>query len=188
MKRVILMCIVGLLLTGCSKGVSQETFNKLNNDYEEIQKEYQEIKALYDELYLENEDNKNSFKDYFDKYTGLYAEKKKGSLVEAWGETTFLNCESSMVGDKNIQFIVPINSNEEEILSEYNNLLNSLTSLALANSINEISSVFIKYVDSQGIPIMEISLLNENDDNSANFMVSIDYMDTVLNTLSTTLD
>ena len=67
MKKLLIICIMGILLTGCSKGVSQEVFNSLDNDYNSLQKEY-------DKLLLEHEKITEEKSEIEKKYSELNAD------------------------------------------------------------------------------------------------------------------
>lgn len=67
MKKILLICIVSVLLTGCSKRVSQEVFDKLDSDYILLQKEYTD-------LLLEHEKNINVNSEIEKRYSELNAD------------------------------------------------------------------------------------------------------------------
>lgn len=191
MKKLLIVCIIGLLLTGCSKGIPQETFDNLDSEYSILQNKYdelltehnnlqndiKELRLSYSALEVENNENKEMYSEYLTKYGELLAETVGDDILNAWGVTTFGSVESGLISNNSVQLVVTIDkATADNLKSISEQLFNGIETLVIVNTVDT-KNLYIKVVDKTGVPIIEYSFLNISGDTEVKTMFSSDYLD-----------
>lgn len=159
MKKKLIICALFLTfaLTACSNGVSQEKYNTLATEKEELQKKYDEVAKKRNELatkLIEQENAKNE-------------EETKAISPSIWAKTSFgEDCIYLIDNQKYMQCIVPGNytSSTDSISAIWKNI--RMPNLLLnTEAISDISyeKIAVKYLAEDGTALIEFILRKVND-------------------------
>lgn len=100
MKKILIIFIMGIFLTGCNKGVSQEIFDKLDSDYILLQKEYTDLLLEHEKITNENSEIEKRYSDLNADFT--YLENELHNLLTERNSTIY-----GISHFKDIAFLLP---------------------------------------------------------------------------------
>lgn len=160
MKKIILILLAVLLLTGCKSGVSQQEYDDLNNKIDTLQSQYDELK------------NKSSV-------PMLNVDDK---FISKWGNSTFgEDTESYRINEDTAMLIVDLGEAEKKDLEIFFSAFKAnLHAFDAMDNAYEIPYLFIKAVDSSFSPVCEFFLDVSNPSNpKSEISISNSYSDIV---------
>lgn len=164
MKKILIFTVFLLLLTGCNKSVSQEEYDALVAEFDTLSKNYSELESNHN-------NRENDYRELSDKYYEASESLAKALLenvnlklenedivIDAWGSSSFGNdTEYSMINEITIQYNVLIGSDtKKELSSFFNSYANNIAMLNMIVTEKNIQYVFIKVVNENCTPVLEI--------------------------------
>lgn len=206
MKKLLSICIVSILLTGCNKGVSQkeykdlqvtdnesivalskleEQYLNLESEYNGLVDDYKELGNKYNELLSLNEDTINTLSDMTTKYMDLLATTGEDVVVEAWGNVAFGdNVKYSIIDSYTIQYIHSIESViENSILLSFKSVTDNISTLQAATSSKNIDYVYIKIIDYNFCPVYELFIDFSGVEVKTDILTNVIYNDLITEAL-----
>ena len=175
MKKLILCTVLlMILLTGCSRVVSQEEYDKLKNDYEELSRSNEVAKELYSQSKTELE-----------KYTMNDNKIDAFSWAEACfgkGNVHVSNLENSLVNGSTTDYVqlvvnTPFDNTIDGIRSIHDLMLNSIPTMSEFMSYDKAA---IKMLDNQGNYVMEYIFTKSDDGYESEVAVSLGLHDEII--------
>jgi hypothetical protein len=190
MKKMLFCIILTIALTGCEKQVSQEEYDTLKVNYENLKSEHDNLKIDYNGLQDKNETMKNSLEEYMSQYAATLTENLDEDYVSAWGKSAFgENIQCGKINDDKTQLIIPITNVESESIqmimnAMYDNIELLKFSFDLSSSI-VIPKIYIKVIDANSSPVMEVFLDIQNSaDVKMELLISSTYSEIVYDALN----
>lgn len=187
MKKLLLICIISILFTGCEKGVSQEKYDTILNNLQILRTEHDELNVKYNELLSQNEiliesnneleqlnqETIDSLTNITNKYTEVSAEN--GDIViEAWGNVAFGdNTDYSILDQSTVQYKTYLNEVSDATIKNWlTSLTDNIGLLKVIAPQKEFSFVYIKAVNNDSSPIFEMFIDLSDLDNVQTSMIT----------------
>jgi outer membrane murein-binding lipoprotein Lpp len=159
MKKKLIICalFLTLALSACSNGISQEKYDTLVTEKEELQKKYDEVSKKRDELAAKVIEHGNT-----------NAEKESKAIAPSvWAKTSFgEDCIYLIDNPKYMQCIVPGNntSSTESISAIWKNI-KTASLLLNTKAVEDIDyeKIAVKYLAEDGTALIEFVLIKQSD-------------------------
>ncbi|MBC5711948.1 hypothetical protein H8S75_28890 [Hungatella sp. L12] len=188
---ILVSCILVFTISACSKGVSQEEYESLASQNNELMSEVQLLSAEKESLADEYESLSNISNELLDEKKERVLNQMDDSYANAWITTSF-GSNSTCFSD-NVSLlqcsagnVYPIT--EEGIAKIYSDLLNSMTTLALVQDNIKYDMISIKFHNVAGTCAMEISLKKQNGSFTLDtIMCNASYTSTIITALNNIL-
>ena len=181
MKKLFVLITACLLLSGCSNS----EYDKLQTDYNNLSANYNETKEKYDKLVDSNKETADALVETTTKYMDLLAESGD-IVVGAWGTAAFGdNTEYSMLNKSTVQYKAILNGVSKDsihdLLQEFSDNVGTLKIVA---SQKELTNIYIKIVDSNSSPILELFVdLSDSDNPKTDMLTNTTYNDIIAEAL-----
>lgn len=177
MKRVLVILLAALFLTGCG-GASQETYNDISEKYDELKKNNDKLKSDYDEL----KDEYDTIKLEYDEYMAESDSDLGITLLSGWGISIFGNADCTEIDDRTVQIMAKLSDTSDmNIEIYYDRFIEELPKLAtmysspVSSDYLDYDAIFIKVVSQDLQPIIEYVVYPKK--NSTDFMISTQFAD-----------
>lgn len=177
--------IIGILLTGCNAGVSQ-------NKYDNLQAKYDILKVDYDTMKVDYDKSKDDLSDLKALCSDLSKEKVDSAInsintddivIEAWGTTAFGDKTIlSRIDSNTVQYTASIDNAKSGGVSKFFSKYKKYASLLKsAMDTNDTQYVYIKAVDTGLNPICElfIDLSSGTENATTDIMTNSSYNDII---------
>lgn len=186
--HALIFLIFTILLSGCSNSVSKEEYDNLKVNFDDLFKEYKNLQENFKMLETEKEELNILYDDVTAAYEELYEKNsmKESILLGAWGKTSFgEDTIYSNINETTAQFIINIGDISYDSIEEfYKKFLDSIATLTAISTIDKTYYIFIKAVDSEGLPAIEFYIDLSGEGTKSEMMLSSKYSDIVYETLN----
>lgn len=187
-KSLILISCLLIFITSCSKGVSQEEYESIASKNNELMSEVQSLSAEKESIADEYESLANVSNELLDEKKERVLNQMDDSYANAWITTSF-GSNSTCFSD-NVSYLQCRAGNiyaitDEGIAKIYNDLLASMTTLALVQDKIKYDTISIKFYNVAGTCVMEITLAKQNGSFSLDtIMCNASYTSTIITALN----
>ena len=157
---VIMCCIILGTCVGC--GVSQEDYDKLQTEKNELD---EELEASRQQLETLKQDYEKTKKELLDEKTQKLDEDRKHSFARAWAATYFgEDCLVLIDGEKYLQLVSqePYSATLEGVQTVYKQCLNSMSGLGVYVDQIKYNKIGLKFQQTNGEELIEFVLRREN--------------------------
>jgi hypothetical protein len=186
MKKLMLILLIILSFSGCSKDITQKEYDNLHTSYQFLQSEYDDLVKKYEEIENLNSETITTLNDVTKKYMDLLS--TEGNIVmEAWGTSTFGDdTEYSLLNNSTVQYKVAIKTvTINNISSVFNDFIENTGTLKLSADSQNITDVYIKVVNGDLKPLFELSFSTlDSEEPEPSMMINMDYSDIITNAIN----